>query len=143
MIQERIDKRFIFISGSGMNDHAAGLVDKNNVSILIKNLKRYILRNNTDGFCFRNSQHQFHSGFCFSGGLDFRNTIDNQLTFLHQRHDARAGKRRLFTQISIQTHAGFFLLNNQFDGFFIHDVPPAYPPCGQNKSKQTIRLLKR
>ena len=73
-----------FISGGGMNDHAALFVDDNNICILIEDIQRDILRNNIHRFCFGNIQNDPHAFFCFACSLALDFTVDNHRAFFHQ-----------------------------------------------------------
>ena len=89
--QQGVDQRAVRVAGCGVHHHALGLVDHQQMGILVDDIQRDILRHGLDGLCVRDLQQ--HGVSC----LEFQAfghslAVALHMTLGHQRLQRRAGQ---------------------------------------------------
>ena len=117
MPQQGVDQRAVRVAGCGVHHHALGLVDHQQVGILVDDVQRDILRHGLDGLCVRDLQQ--HGVSC----LEFQTfghslAVALHMTLGHQRLQRRAGQAGvLAAEKAVDALPGSLLLYDKFTLF--------------------------
>ncbi len=117
MPQQGVDQRAVRVAGGRVHDHALGLVDHQQVVVLVDDIQRDILRHGLDGLCVRDLQQDGVPCLQLEAfGHQF--AVAQHMALCHKRLQRPAGKAGvLAAEKAVDALTGSLLLYDKFTLF--------------------------